>query len=459
MQKHLIILCLVFCMTIVIQADQSGGQPAFAEYFALNSLTGRLLINQTPTAPTIAVIELKGQGVMQTEAATITDRLRNELAESGEFKIYNREMMLDILTKSGFPVVGCVDQGCLVKAGKLLNVKQIIGGIISQDSNGFAASAIVVDVNSGAVMKTSTFETGGDINIIITEGMTFIGKELGEALGSTATAEPVSPGGEPSTTVAGASPVVEEPSPPKQTVETQPKFPVKKDTVEQAFFKEDLFESALTGDIYEFEAKSTKRAFFYSLLLPGAGEYYAGSRIKPVVFLGLEALLWTGYFVYDNKGDNKKDEYIAYADAHYEWWNFMIWWNSLSDTVQDKYSHELPWDEEQNTPIRSHEYYENIGKYDQFQLGWDDIDDDPRLISVISDHRDAYLNLRKDSNDLYSIARTMVMLSLGNHIISAFDAALTAKSYNKGQKRYSFKLNAKDFGGEKVTMLTCSYRF
>ena len=226
---------------------------------------------------------------------------------------------------------------------------------------------------------------------------------------------------------------------------------------------DDLDAEPLTGDIYEFSTKSTKRAFFYSLLLPGAGEYYAGSRIKPFVFLGVEALWWTGYFTYHSKGNSKKNEYRNFADEHYNWQDFERWWLALEPEVQDSFSHDLPWDEYNNTVIRNHEYYENIGKYDQFQIGWDDIDNTayppPFGPAIVSGNREAYLSMRKKANDYYQTASTMIMLSLGTHIISAFDAALTAKKFNKGHKRFSFNLKARDFGNGDVPILTCTYKF
>lgn len=219
----------------------------------------------------------------------------------------------------------------------------------------------------------------------------------------------------------------------------------------------------LMGDIYQFETKSTKRAFFYSLLVPGAGQYYAGSRIKPGVFFGVEALLWAAYFVYDGKGDDQKAIYQTFANEHYQWEDFMGWWGSLSEVQQDSFSHRLPWDEARNTVARNHEYYENIGKYDQFQTGWDDIDDyaypPPYGDAVIEGHRSEYLGMRKKANDYYQNANTMIMLSLANRIVSAFEAALTAKRFNKGQKRFAFKVKMKNFGNEQIPMVTMNYRF
>jgi hypothetical protein len=40
-------------------------------------------------------------------------------------------------------------------------------------------------------------------------------------------------------------------------------------------------EAPLMADIYSFNAKSPKRAFFYSLAVPGLGEYYAVRKSNP----------------------------------------------------------------------------------------------------------------------------------------------------------------------------------
>lgn len=221
---------------------------------------------------------------------------------------------------------------------------------------------------------------------------------------------------------------------------------------------------SLTDDIYSFEAKSTKKAFFYSLALPGLGQYYAGSRVKPLIFFGVEAILWSGYFMYDGKGNDKRTEYQNFADEHYAWQDFIVWWEGLSENQQDSFSHTLPWDDERNTVIRNHEYYENIGKYDQFQIGWDDIPNHayppPFGDSAYYDgNRQTYLSLRRKSNDYFQNANTMIMLSLANRIVSAFEAALTAKNFNKGQKRFSFKVRTKDWGRGQIPMVTMSYRF
>jgi hypothetical protein len=229
---------------------------------------------------------------------------------------------------------------------------------------------------------------------------------------------------------------------------------------ELTFAKQDD-ESGL-GDIYEYKSKSPFKAFMLSMAVPGLGEYYLGSRIKAGSFFALDAILWTGYFIYRGKGNDKEQEYKDYAQEHYLWNTYIQWWDTVPDSIQDKYSHTLPWDSTAAQPIFNHEYYENIGKYHQFQVGWDDIgiNNPPSPDGgFVSDHRAFYLNLRKKSNDYFTTASTIAMVSIANHIISAFDAAIGAKKYNKGAKEYSLKFKAKKYDGEMTPFLEFTAKF
>jgi TM2 domain-containing membrane protein YozV len=221
----------------------------------------------------------------------------------------------------------------------------------------------------------------------------------------------------------------------------------------------------LSTNIYEYNTKSPAKAFLLSLAIPGAGEFYNEQRLKAGVFLAVDALLWTGYIVYHTKGSNREKEYKAYANTHYSWENYLIWWADLPDENKDDYSHRMPVDDN-NVPIFNHEYYENIGKYDQFQVGWPDGLNHPFIPgdSVYSEtymppERATYLDMRQQANDYFSNATTAVMVSIANHIVSAFDAAIGAKRYNKGVKQYSLDLKTKNIDGKTTPFLTLTAKF
>ncbi|OGC75876.1 MAG: hypothetical protein A2145_07090 [candidate division Zixibacteria bacterium RBG_16_40_9] len=236
-------------------------------------------------------------------------------------------------------------------------------------------------------------------------------------------------------------------------------------------------------DIYQFKTKSAKKAFLYSLVVPGAGQYYLGSRIKPIVYLGLEAAFWVGYFSYHNKGEDKEKAYKVFADLY---WNPSKYIDSLIvnfrqhcdtaqycdsldavTTLQDSvfameeslgFSHHLQFSNNQIN--RNQQYYENLGKYEQFRYGWSDYDP---LADPLTPNRSSYLSQRRKANDLYGKATTFAMVSLANHVLSAFEAAISTRSYNrKGEKfsQASLKMRlATDEEGNLIPKATVTIKF
>lgn len=232
----------------------------------------------------------------------------------------------------------------------------------------------------------------------------------------------------------------------------------------------------LNRDVYGGKTKSTKKAFLYSLILPGAGEFYAESKLKAAAFLGLEALFWVGYFNYHGKGDDKTKEYRALAAANwnkggyrdsmiYYYFDSGGWYIINNDTltkpnmyfnpdsIHIQYLDLIKNDDaiiyameetlrilppstygftHHSVNISEDEFYENIGKYDQFSWGWQDYQGNP-LTAV----RAIYLGWRNDANGFYDKAKWTVAASLANHVLSAIDAALTVKRFNRKQDRFS----------------------
>jgi hypothetical protein len=226
---------------------------------------------------------------------------------------------------------------------------------------------------------------------------------------------------------------------------------------EGEFDEEDLdigFEGEET--IYDYDYKSPKRAFVYSLLIPGWGQKYTeSSTLKTIIFLGVEAGMWMGYFKNRNEGNKKTDEYEAFATEHWLEGDQTIvqsyrGWLAAFEQSEDTLTHQLPSD-------LSQQYYEMIGKYDQFRGGWDDYwepvtiiengdttvyengdyyeikNEDTNVPLYISPNRALYNTMRGDANDFLDRANRYVLIAVVNHLLSAFDAALAARRYNQQQ--------------------------
>ena len=180
--------------------------------------------------------------------------------------------------------------------------------------------------------------------------------------------------------------------------------------------------------------------------VPGTGEIYAGSKIKGAVFLGLEILLWWKYFDFREKGFDIEEKYEAFADANWDeqkWRGWMQQNPEFSDTT-----HTLP-------STNTQQYYEMIGKYDQFKAGWDDYEEGG---PDVTEHRDRYMTMRLNSNDEFAKASTCAMLTLANHVFSALDAAWTIRGVNRkieSQVRMSYR----QVNGCEVPFLTLSARW
>lgn len=160
----------------------------------------------------------------------------------------------------------------------------------------------------------------------------------------------------------------------------------------------------------------------FSAAIPGTGQMWGGSWLKGVLFLGLETALWVSYDSYSDKGKEWEDRFIKFADTH---WDENRWRTQYNENEEPK-THDLPSEKTQ-------QYYEMIGKYDEFKWGWDDyVSGGPEL----TEHREYYENLRHKSNTELKKASTCAMIVMANHVISSLDAAWTIHRKNLKLKAF-----------------------
>ncbi len=208
--------------------------------------------------------------------------------------------------------------------------------------------------------------------------------------------------------------------------------------------------------------KSPAKAFLFSAILPGAGQFYNGNRIKSGVFLGFEAASWILHFKANSNGDKATTDFQNYNQVHWSAYAFQdltspgdsltrygqyLYWayGVTTDDTLSGLTHHLP-------KTRTQQYYEMTGKYDQFAWGWDDATRDSLSLQQyyidscttgsdlristgnsvpISAHRIVYEGKRKRANDYYSTADTWLIVTIANHLISGFEAYISAKKHNR----------------------------
>lgn len=203
---------------------------------------------------------------------------------------------------------------------------------------------------------------------------------------------------------------------------------------------------ALQSASPEPRAKNLKAALLMSAVLPGSGQVYAKSYYKAAAFLAVEVAAWTLYSSYTGKGNDITNEFHNFADSHWSEQEYFKWIAQQSGIAYDVANMEKlrEWEHGQFSHglnrQKDQQYFEMIGKYHQFNYGWDDFrNDHPITIThsemtsnyIVSKNRYYYEGRRNASNDAYKTATTGVTVVLLNHILSAIDAAWTTSLYNR----------------------------
>lgn len=210
--------------------------------------------------------------------------------------------------------------------------------------------------------------------------------------------------------------------------------------------------------------RSVGKAVLLSAAIPGAGQAYNKSYLKSAAFMLVEALSIVGYVHFRDENQKLEREFEAYGDLN---WNEKEYWDWIHNEAETelgaplergtdipaagselrnweraRFSHSLP------TRINQ-QWYENIGKYDQFIIGWYDFREETVVDSIpftyashqstkyrgqdlktISPLRTEYTLMRRDANDQYKRATNLLSLLIFNHVGSAIEAGLSARRHN-----------------------------
>lgn len=188
-------------------------------------------------------------------------------------------------------------------------------------------------------------------------------------------------------------------------------------------------------------SKSPKLAFLMSLAIPGLGELYSGTRVRAAFFMTVEALTWINYARWRSKGKNLKANFRQFANNHWIEAHYRSWQVYNNNQGSKKYL------ETETLPTKTEDiqqYYELIGKYDQFVYGWDDVWNPafPETNSgVHSARRLNYEIQRNESNKFLKRASVIVGLAVLNRILSAIHASIYTQSLENQIPSNSIQFN------------------
>ena len=206
-------------------------------------------------------------------------------------------------------------------------------------------------------------------------------------------------------------------------------------------------------DTAEANIPTIDRSFFKSMLIPGWGQFGQKKYLRTAVFLGVEAAVLTGYFIYNNKYNDQLEVSHEFAREH---WSLEQWLINYDYELHTHSIHvrctdgnepvevEVPQLNDQNEVfipdqilmctnremVWNGEAYENVYKYDQFAGGWesysqsnpDNTRDEDQY--YINPDRKKNKQQREEANDYAETATLFIYGLIGNHVISAFEALL-----------------------------------
>jgi len=104
----------------------------------------------------LAVLNLKTQGNVPAEMGQIlTDRIRALVIKSRQYRVMERSQMEAIIKEQGFQtsVQDCDSVACAIELGKLLSVRQLMIGSLSQVGQVYSLNLRIIDTQSGQIIN------------------------------------------------------------------------------------------------------------------------------------------------------------------------------------------------------------------------------------------------------------------------------------------------------------------
>ena len=180
--------------------------------------------------------------------------------------------------------------------------------------------------------------------------------------------------------------------------------------------------------------KSPTKAFLYSALVPGSGQLYIGAK-RGYLQIAADAGLLAAYFITRSNAQSLREDYREQVrdNVVFEGPTKIQDWDPIEDyehaTQYENWDHAY---DSETTRART-------GKWHWKREG-DAFTDRPAKDVPASEERLEAFQMRMDANDKFQLAKTFLGIAILNHVVSAIDARIAAKSYNKKHRSFGLEL-------------------
>lgn len=196
-------------------------------------------------------------------------------------------------------------------------------------------------------------------------------------------------------------------------------------TLEQAKTPEQIMSGPVSG-----------KAFLLSFLLPGCGEWYAGSPKMAKIFFGSEVVLWATYIAFKTQENWYVDDYTLFAVSHagidpsdkeHDYFVNIENFSSLRDYNEAK--------------LRQRNPAVLYPETDEYNWEWD------------SDaNRKSFEDMRIKADDAKNHALLVIGGIVINHVVSGIDAARVARKAQKKNMSMQYGVQGLPEGGVQLSM-------
>jgi formylglycine-generating enzyme required for sulfatase activity len=127
----------------------------------------------------IAVLDFEGVGASKVQASALTDRMREELLNTGKYLLVDRSQLNAVLDEQALQQTGCTSQECAVRVGKILGVRKLVTGRVSKlDDKLWLLSAQIIEVESARTLRAVSQQQQGDFGEVLDKGLSQLAAKL-----------------------------------------------------------------------------------------------------------------------------------------------------------------------------------------------------------------------------------------------------------------------------------------
>ncbi|MFP4546626.1 MAG: PEGA domain-containing protein [Fidelibacterota bacterium] len=126
----------------------------------------------------IAVLQLDNNGVTESEAKALTDRLRLEIFQHDKFEVMERQKMNSILDEMQFQLSDCTSDECAIEIGRMIGVAKMVAGSVSKVGEYYTVSARIIDMETSRIELTAVVDMEGTLGMVLTKAIPAIARQL-----------------------------------------------------------------------------------------------------------------------------------------------------------------------------------------------------------------------------------------------------------------------------------------